>query len=103
MRISDWSSDVCSSDLLVMLEIWRHGWRHVPLRYEVDDWDSVFPLGMYTVGTYELAQALQLDFLQIIPAIGVYVSLLVWALVTCGALARWYRSFRVDVRRHPPR
>lgn len=48
----------------------------MPLRYEVDDWDIVFPLGMHPVGTYELAWALQLDFLRVITAIGVYVTCL---------------------------
>ena len=98
-----WATATWWIPLLVMLEIWRHGWRHVPLRYEVDDWDIVFPLGMYTVGTYELARALDLDFLQIIPSIGVYVSLLAWLLVAGGALAHGYRSFRVGARRHLPR
>ncbi|MGH8540127.1 MAG: tellurite resistance/C4-dicarboxylate transporter family protein [Stenotrophobium sp.] len=85
-----WATATWWVPLLVMLEIWRHDWRHVPIRYEVDDWDIVFPLGMYTVGTYELAQALKLDFLQAIPAVGVYISLLVWLLVASGALRRWY-------------
>jgi tellurite resistance protein TehA-like permease len=98
-----WATATWWIPLLVMLEVWRHGWRHVPLRYEVDDWDIVFPLGIYTVGTYELARALNLGFLRIIPAIGVYISLLAWMLVAGGALARGYRSFRVDVRRHPLR
>jgi hypothetical protein len=47
---------------------------------------------MYTVGTYELAHALQLDFLRVIPAVGVYVSLLVWLLVVAAGLRRWYRG-----------
>ncbi|HWU78259.1 MAG TPA: tellurite resistance/C4-dicarboxylate transporter family protein [Rhodanobacter sp.] len=83
--------------LLVLLEIWRHVRRHVPLRYEVDDWDIVFPLGMYTVGTYELARALKLDFLRMIPAIGVYVSALIWLLVATGALVHGYRNL---IRHH---
>jgi hypothetical protein len=37
--------------LLLLLEGWRHLWRHVPLRYETDDWGIVFPAGMYTVAT----------------------------------------------------
>lgn len=96
-----WATATWWIPLLVLLEIWRHGRRHVPLRYETDDWDIVFPIGMYTVGTYALAQALQLDFLRVIPAIGVYVSLLVWVLVAGGALLRGYRGFRVGGRRHP--
>ncbi|GLQ95986.1 tellurite resistance/C4-dicarboxylate transporter family protein [Dyella mobilis] len=78
--------------LLVILEIWRHGWRHVPLRYETDDWDIVFPIGMYSVGTYQLAQALDAPFLLPIPAAGVYASLLLWALVAAIGLRRLYRK-----------
>ena len=88
--------------LLLILEAWRHVWRHVPLRYETDDWDIVFPIGMYTVGTFELARALKLDFLRAIPAIGVYVSLLAWLLVALIGLRRLYRSqFRHAPHGHP--
>jgi ABC-type branched-subunit amino acid transport system permease subunit len=44
------------------------------------------------VGTFELAQALHLDFLRTIPAVGVYVSLLAWLLVALIGLRRLYRS-----------
>jgi tellurite resistance protein TehA-like permease len=98
-----WATATWWIPLLAMLEIWRHGWRRVPLRYEVDDWDIVFPLGMYTVGTYELVRALQLDFLRFIPAIGVYVSLLAWLLVAGAALAHGYRGLGAAARRHPPK
>lgn len=87
-----WATATWWIPLLVILELWRYAWRHVPLRYEVDDWDIVFPLGMYTVGTYELARALRLDFLRLIPAIGVYVSLLAWLVVVAAGLRRWYRG-----------
>lgn len=96
-----WATATWWIPLLVMLEIWRHLWRHVPLRYQVDNWDIVFPLGMYTVGTWELSRALDYPFLQIIPAIGVYVSLLVWGVVAGGALMHGYRGFRAGERRHP--
>ena len=91
-----WATATWWIPLLAMLELWRYVWRHSPLRSEPDDWDIVFPLGMYTVGTYELAQALQLDFLGRIPAIGVYVSLLVWLLVASGTLRRWVRGLMAD-------
>ena len=96
-----WATATWWIPLLVLLEIWRHGWRHVPLRYEVDDWDIVFPLGMYTVGTYELAHALHLNFLLGIPAIGVYVSLLAWLLVASGALKNGCRKI-ASTRQSPP-
>lgn len=80
--------------LLLLLELWRHVWRHVPVRYETDDWDIVFPIGMYTVGTFELAHALDLDLLLAIPAAGVYVSLLAWAIVAAAWLARAARGGR---------
>ena len=89
-----WASATWWIPLLAILELWRHGMRHVRLRYEVDDWDIVFPLGMYTVGTNALAQALDLDLLQPVADIGVYVSLLAWLLVAVGALLHWRRALR---------
>ncbi|MEO7072081.1 MAG: tellurite resistance/C4-dicarboxylate transporter family protein [Rhodanobacter sp.] len=96
-----WATATWWIPLLVILEIWRYGWRHVPLRYEVDAWDIVFPLGMYTVGTFELARALRLDFLHVIPTVGVYISLLMWVTVGLGGIMRM-RQYRepTPCRRH---
>jgi tellurite resistance protein TehA-like permease len=98
-----WATATWWIPLLALLELWRYVWRHTPLRSEPDDWDIVFPLGMYTVGTYALAQALQLDFLLRIPAIGVYLSLLVWLLVAGGTVRRWYRGLHTNNRGVPLR
>lgn len=86
-----WATATWWIPLLLLLEGWRYVWRHVPLRYEADDWDIVFPVGMYTVATYELARALQLDFLQVIPDVGVYVSLAVWLFFAIAGLLRAFR------------
>lgn len=72
--------------LLVALDLWRHVWRHVRLRYETDDWDIVFPIGMYTVGTWELSRALGLDFLRTIAEVGVWVNLAIWGVVAAAAV-----------------
>lgn len=80
-----WATATWWIPLLVLLEGWRYFIRRVPFAYETDDWDIVFPIGMYTVGTFELARALDLDFLRMIPNGGVYISLAVWALVAGAA------------------
>lgn len=84
LSVFSWAAASAWIPLLALLEVWRHLVRRVPLRYEADDWNIVFPVGMYTVGTYALAHALDLPFLLVIPAGGVYVSLAVWALVLVG-------------------
>lgn len=96
-----WATATWWIPLLLLLEVWRYAWRHMPLRYEMDEWDIVFPLGMYTVGTNELAHALKLDFLRVIPRVGVYISLLVWGLVAVAGLRRLYRSATTSSDPHP--
>ena len=70
--------------LLAILWIWRHLLQRISLRYDAADWNIVFPIGMYAVATFELARTPGLDFLAVIPAVGVHVNLLVWALVAFG-------------------
>ncbi|MEO5813427.1 MAG: tellurite resistance/C4-dicarboxylate transporter family protein [Rhodanobacter sp.] len=92
-----WATATWWIPLLVILEVWRHLSHHVRFRYETDDWDIVFPIGMYTVGTFELAHALPADFLLAIPAIGVYVSLIAWLLVASVGVRHLYRKRRMTL------
>jgi len=73
--------------LLVILGVWRHGFKHVPLRYEPQLWSMVFPLGMYTFATYSMSIQFKLPFLEPIAAFFLPIACLAW-LWSFGGMAR---------------
>jgi tellurite resistance protein TehA-like permease len=83
-----WATATWWIPMLLILGIWRHGFRKFPLRYDPLYWGAVFPLGMYTVATARLSGALDAPLLMAIPRISVYVALLAWTLAALGLLFR---------------
>ncbi|HEY5408958.1 MAG TPA: tellurite resistance/C4-dicarboxylate transporter family protein [Ginsengibacter sp.] len=72
--------------LMIILGTWRHIIKHISLKYSSQYWGMVFPLGMYTVCTVKLSQAVGLKFLMGIPSVFVIIAIVVWAVVFISML-----------------
>jgi tellurite resistance protein TehA-like permease len=87
-----WATATWWIPMLVILGVWRHGYRRFPLRYDPLYWGAVFPLGMYTVCTFRLAQALDVPFLLAVPRVFVVIAIGAWALTMSGLVRAWLRA-----------
>jgi len=84
-----WAAGSWWIPLLFILGFWRHVYKRYPLRYDPQYWGLVFPLGMYTVCTFQLSKALDFEALMVIPSIFVYVALLAWLAAIVGFILAW--------------
>ena len=60
--------------------------RRIPLRYDVEYWSLVFPLGMYTVVTIRVADAIGWPHLRSLAHVTGAAALVAWALTFAGLL-----------------
>jgi tellurite resistance protein TehA-like permease len=82
-----WATGTWWIPMLAVLAAWRYLYMRFPLEYDPLYWGAVFPLGMYTAATSQMAQAMQLDFAAWAPRLFFYVALAAW-LATFSGLCR---------------
>ncbi len=64
--------------LLVLLGIWRHVICNVPFSYSPLCWGGIFPLGMYSVSTYQLMKIMDLSILMPLSEAFMVISAAAW-------------------------
>lgn len=89
-----WATATWWIPLLFILGIWRHVYRRFPLRYDPQYWGMVFPLGMYTACTWQLARATGISFLLPIPRAFIWIALAAWVLSFLAMLLHLFREGR---------
>jgi tellurite resistance protein TehA-like permease len=87
-----WSTATWWIPMLLILGAWRHGYQHFPVKYDPLYWGAVFPLGMYTVCTIRLSQALDVPFLTDVAGYFVFLALAAWIAVAAGWVASLSQS-----------
>ncbi|MBI3041122.1 MAG: tellurite resistance/C4-dicarboxylate transporter family protein [Chloroflexi bacterium] len=81
-----WAAGTWWIPLLFILGAWLHLYKRFTLRYSPQYWGMVFPLGMYTTSTFQLARAIELPFLLVIPGFFVYIAIIAWLLTFIGLI-----------------
>lgn len=56
-------------------------------------WGLVFPMGMYPVCTFQLAKAMELEFLLLIPKFFIFIALIAWFSAIFGLIYHLTNTF----------
>ncbi|MBS1879558.1 MAG: tellurite resistance/C4-dicarboxylate transporter family protein [Actinobacteria bacterium] len=86
-----WATGTWWIPIIAILAVWRYGYKRLPFEYDPLYWGAVFPLGMYAVATYRMAEALSLEFLEPLPQVFLGLALAAWAATFVGLLRRLRR------------
>ncbi|MDX2465149.1 MAG: tellurite resistance/C4-dicarboxylate transporter family protein [Porticoccus sp.] len=79
-----WATGTWWIPMLVILGFWRHVYKRFPLKYDPLYWGAVFPLGMYSVSTHRMSEAMGFDFLWVLPPFFLYIAFAAWMVAFVG-------------------
>lgn len=81
-----WATGTWWIPIIIIMMTWRHFYKYIPIVYHPQYWGMVFPLGMYTVCTFRMAEAMNFTFLYPVSEVFVYIALLAWLITFIGLL-----------------
>ena len=81
-----WASGTWWIPMLLVLGVWRHGFRRYPLRYESLYWGAVFPLGMYAAATHVMVGVLKVPFLDGVARLFFVLACVAWSAAFLGLI-----------------
>jgi tellurite resistance protein TehA-like permease len=80
--------------LLLLLGLWKHVVRGVPLTYTPMLWSLVFPLGMYAMASLRLSLAEDFARLKSVSEVMIWIALAAWSLTSIAMMRSLWRRFR---------
>ena len=81
-----WATGTWWIPLLVALSVWRLRIENAPPGYDPSVWAAVFPIGMYSEATRQMASAFGLDFLDLLSRAAFVAAVIAWTLAFAGLL-----------------
>lgn len=87
-----WSTATWWIPMLLILGVWRHIVKRFRIVYDPQYWGAVFPIGMYTVCTFRLSHAMDVEFLASIPRYFIYIAVAAWLLTFLAMLRSWINT-----------
>src|SRR5262249_9571205 len=84
--------------LLLLLGIWKHWVKRVPVTYTPTYWGLVFPLGMYALASLRVSLAADFRPLQSLCYAMIWIALAAWAAADAGPISASWRSLRRFLR-----
>lgn len=89
-----WATGTWWIPMIAILAVWRYGYCRLPFEYDPLYWGAVFPLGMYAVATFKMAEAMDLDFLDAVPRVFFWAAFLAWVATFVGMIRAVARQLR---------
>ncbi|MDH4226419.1 MAG: tellurite resistance/C4-dicarboxylate transporter family protein [Deltaproteobacteria bacterium] len=74
--------------LLLVIGFWRRYVKDIPFTYDPRQWSIVFPLGMYTVASYQISLAAEFEPLHQVSHYMIWAAIFVWSLLMIALLRR---------------
>jgi tellurite resistance protein TehA-like permease len=94
MTLIIWAWGTWWIPLLVLIGVWKHGIRRIPLTYTPLFWSLVFPLGMYALASLRLSLASDFPPLRTVSVVMVWIALAAWSATAGGLLLASWRGWR---------